>query len=77
MIIEAATGNSVETEMNSRIIKPLNLDHTYYLPYAYNEDILSQLVHGYWDIPGSSIADVTKLNISWADAAWFYAVYFT
>lgn len=66
MIIEAATGNNIASEMRSRIIDPLNLENTF---YGAGEEIPDGYVSGYLDFDGDEILDdVSITNLSWTGA---------
>lgn len=67
MIIEAATGHSVEMEIQRRLLaaNKLNLTNTYYLPYQYSSYIMKRMAHGYDD----KGRDMTSLNMSVAGAS--------
>lgn len=53
-IVEFITGHSVSEEINARIIKPLNLKHTYYITHIPKENVLPQdkkyLMSGYFGL---------------------------
>ena len=65
LIIEAATGHRLETELRRRIFRPLRLDAT---SFATGSAIDGAHAHGYTDL-GSGLADITGLSQSWAWAA--------
>ena len=71
MVIEAATGKLVEEELKTRLFEPLHLSNTYYLPVAYNDDILQRLAHGYYPAgsPSDEPNDATGYNMSLANTA--------
>lgn len=69
MIIHAVTGKSVEEEMKIRLLEPLKLSNTYYLPRAYSQAILQRMAHGYSDRFSETAQDVTDINMSMADAS--------
>jgi len=75
MIIENITGHSLGDELAIRFFKPLMLDHTYYLPGLYDDQIKQQLAHGYDFyaadyMPGTAMpVDVINQDMSWAGAA--------
>ncbi|SRR5579885_901474 len=70
MIINAVTGRSYEEEINSRLIRALNLNNTFYWPRAYDETLKKRLVHGYLDYESLGGArDVTDVNMSFANSA--------
>jgi D-alanyl-D-alanine carboxypeptidase len=67
MVIEKVTGNSLASEIQNRIIKPLHLTHTY---YATDATMPINSSHGYMDGPdGKSVVDATILGPSYAGAA--------
>lgn len=71
MIIENATGKSVNDEIKTRLTEPLQLTNTYYLPHLYSEQIMQRMMHGYSSrgyFPNEP-KDVTDTNNSWANAA--------
>ncbi len=59
MIVEAATGNSIGTELRRRIFKPLGLDHT---SYPTSSRMPGPYTHGYWVIGGPDPIDFTPLS---------------
>lgn len=65
MIIEAASKDSVEHVMETRLFKPLALTNTYYFPQI--DTILSRMVHGYSKKGTFPVEpkDITELNLSW------------
>ena len=75
MIIEAATGNSVEQELENRIIGPLHLDSTY-LPkddfdpqrWANNTALSSSLYSGVWT--AGAIASTSRDIAKWSHALY-------
>ena len=76
-IIEKITGNTVSEEINSRIIKRLNLKHTYYINTFPQENISpndkDNLMSGYFGSPDQpkfpDNTDVSEYSLSWANAA--------
>jgi D-alanyl-D-alanine carboxypeptidase len=66
MIVEAATGNSIGSELRSRIFKPLGLDHT---SYPTSSQIRGAHIHGYWAIFGPEPTDFTPLSPTLLGAA--------
>ncbi|TAL66144.1 MAG: class A beta-lactamase-related serine hydrolase, partial [Legionella sp.] len=71
MIIQNITGKLIDEEINSRIIDNLHLSNTYYHASLYDEQLLSQMAHGYSDrgfFPDEPY-DITETNISWANTA--------
>lgn len=69
MIIEKLTGNSLQEEVENRLLKPLNLNHTALLTRG--TDLPGQHSKGYvWDKDESEYSDVSNsFNVSWAWAA--------
>lgn len=65
MIIEKVTGKSYAQVLKQNILQPLNLSHTYYLPYEYPPNIRLRLAIGY----SSHNKDVSNVNMSQAGAA--------
>jgi D-alanyl-D-alanine carboxypeptidase len=59
MIVEAATGNSFESELTARIFEPLGLDHT---SYAMSPEISDPHTHGYIILEGQPPIDATPWN---------------
>jgi len=59
MIVEAATGNSIGTELRQRIFRPLGLDHT---SYPTTSRIPGSYTHGYWRLFGPEPTDFTALS---------------
>jgi D-alanyl-D-alanine carboxypeptidase len=71
MIIEAATGHSVNQELSLRLIVPLQLRDTYYFQSPYTNDAMQRMAHGYSErgyFPDEP-KDITSFNASWANAA--------
>lgn len=80
LIIEKITGNSLDHEINNRIIGPLNLTSTYfdtgYIDHVsdqhnqhdHNHSHHRQFVQGY-EQPDNHLKNVTTHNLSWAWAA--------
>lgn len=75
MLVEAITKKNIRDEMNQRLLEPLKLNDTYYLPFLYPKNIMKRMAHGYAyhggdfsppAIPGS---DVTRINLSPAGAS--------
>ncbi|HEY8455661.1 MAG TPA: serine hydrolase domain-containing protein [Actinopolymorphaceae bacterium] len=62
MLIERVTGNSVRTEFERRIFRPLRMNDTT-LPRS-NPFVLGRHLHGY--LPGEPPTDTTVYNPSWA-----------
>lgn len=73
MIIHAVTKKTTEEIINDRLLKPLQLSNTYFLPRSCNEDILPRMAHGYAsrmnEYPKLPL-DVTSYNFSYGDAAF-------
>lgn len=46
-LIERITGQTLTEEINNRILTPLHLAHTYYLPDLYSPWIAPYIIHGY------------------------------
>ncbi|NEP20271.1 MAG: beta-lactamase family protein, partial [Leptolyngbya sp. SIO4C1] len=68
MIIEAATGNDLASEIQSRIIDPLGLDNTFFS--TTKDTIPSGYISGYLDFDGNgTLDDVSIVNLSWSWAA--------
>ncbi len=71
MIVESATGNPVEQELEERVFRPLRLDHTY-LPkkdfdprrWANNTALSSSLYSSVWT--AGAIASISKDVAKWA-----------
>lgn len=61
MVVERVTGNSLVSEIRSRILNPLNLYNTYFDPY---ESLPGGTAHGY-----AGNRDYTNLNLSFAWSA--------
>jgi D-alanyl-D-alanine carboxypeptidase len=59
MIVEAATGNSIGSELRARIFKPLGLRHT---SYPTSSRINGSYTHGYLPLDESTFLDVTPLS---------------
>ncbi|WP_327640056.1 beta-lactamase family protein [Kribbella sp. NBC_00482] len=59
MIVEAATGNSIGSELRSRIFKPLGLGHT---SYPNSSQIRGSYIHGYWLLFEPEPTDFTALS---------------
>ena len=68
MIIRTVTNMSIDEEIQTRLLIPLNLSNTYYLPYSYNANILQRIAHGYLS-SANPPRDVTEVNMSVADSA--------
>lgn len=64
MIAEKVTKKSLNDLYQTFLLTPLKLNHTYYLPTIYPENIIKQMAHGY-----DGDRDVTFDNMSWANAA--------
>lgn len=74
-LVEAVTKHSFEYEMNQRIFKKYDLNHTFYLPYEYPDNIMQKMAHGYvysgsaFSPPMKSGSDMTRFNMSPAGPA--------
>lgn len=78
-IIEIITGKSVAQEITERIIKPLNLQHTYYVTTFEKDNVLSNdknnLMSGYFgmnsNLPPHILlgTDIIDYSMSWGNAA--------
>lgn len=76
-IVEAIAGKNVSEEINERIIKALNLKHTYYIANFPKEDVLlrdkKHLMSGYYgskEAPHFPIdSDIIDYTMSWGNAA--------
>lgn len=74
MLIEKLTGHTVSYEINARIIKPLQLKHTYFITHQIKASLSPYLVHGYQYQDGFTDyiplgADVTDYSLSYMNAA--------
>jgi D-alanyl-D-alanine carboxypeptidase len=65
MIIEKVSGRTYAQVLRQKILQPLDLSHTYYMPYEYPPFILRRMAKGY----SSDNKDVTNVNMSQAGAA--------
>lgn len=76
-LIERLTGQSVGEEIQQRIINPLHLTHTYYLPNLYEPNIQHILTHGYDTNVSNNIppgTDTTYYSASfWNSAGGIYS----
>ncbi|MEO1762936.1 MAG: serine hydrolase [Cyanobacteria bacterium J06629_18] len=64
LVVEAATGDNIASEIRTRIIEPLNLENTF---FAEEEEIPGGYVSGYWDFNQDGTLDnITSANLSWA-----------
>lgn len=70
-IIEVVTQNTLESELSQRILMLLHLKNTLYHPYAYEEEMLQRMAHGYseYGLFSDEPKDITHYNISWVNAA--------
>jgi D-alanyl-D-alanine carboxypeptidase len=59
MIVEAATGNTFESELTSRIFEPLGLEDT---SYSTSPEITGRHIHGYIILEGQPPIDATPWN---------------
>lgn len=71
MIIKQVTGESLEDELNQRLLGPTStlaqLDSTFYADYPYTGDQRARMVHQYAsEFPSP---DVTFMNLSWDEGA--------
>lgn len=77
LIIERATHNSYQSEIEQRFFSKLGLKSTYYSGTQYPEDILGRMVSGYFfshDADNAGLApllgkDVHRYSVSWMKAA--------
>lgn len=70
MVIAEASGKSLEENMQ-KLFNQAHLSNTYYIPSAYNEQMMQQMAHGYSEsgmFPNEP-RDVTYINMSMAGAA--------
>ncbi|MDT9699096.1 serine hydrolase domain-containing protein [Streptomyces sp. P17] len=69
MLIKKLTGNSLHTEYENRIIKPLKLSDTFYVHPG--TKIPGRHARGYLtpDTPGAALVDATEQTVSWAQSA--------
>ncbi|QYO64105.1 serine hydrolase [Leptolyngbya sp. 7M] len=66
LIIEQVTGNSIATEIRSRILDPLGMQQTYFATAESGPNPVS----GYWDVNNDGqFDDVSNLSLSWAWSA--------
>lgn len=65
LIVEELTGNTLEKEIEERIIKKLDLKNTFFVPRS---DMIKGLCHGYMLEKGKYV-DWTNLDMSWGWAA--------
>jgi D-alanyl-D-alanine carboxypeptidase len=63
MIIEKVTGHDLDQEVEARILCPLGLTRTY-VPGRDETRIRGSHVHGYLDVPGRGLVDVSDFNSS-------------
>ncbi|MCR3753787.1 serine hydrolase domain-containing protein [Lentzea californiensis] len=63
MIIEKVTGHGYGHEVDKRIVRPLGLTKTY-VPGRNETGIRGAHVHGYLDVPGQGLVDVSDFNTS-------------
>lgn len=70
-IIKIITQNTLDFELNRRIIEPLHLKNTVYFPYAPNKEILERMAHGYseYGLFPDEPKDITSDNLSFLSAA--------
>ncbi len=72
MVVEKLTGQSLASEMRTRLFLPLHLMHTYYAAYHLSPAVRRALVHAYADMRDSDIplgTDVSDYSISLYGAA--------
>lgn len=73
MLLESLYKKTYQQLLQTKIIQPLKLNHTFYPSPAYSSDILKRMVHGYgynvYENPELVGRDVTENNLSWAGAA--------
>lgn len=71
IIVYAATGNSIEHEIKTRLINPTHLSNTYYISGEYSKEIVNLMPHSYSRTKRFSDEpkDVTDSNMSWGNAA--------
>lgn len=72
LLIEKLTGLSFTDEINQNILAPFQNagDETYYYASVYPDNILANMIHGYYSPPGSlEPEDVTNYNMSSAASA--------
>ncbi len=62
LIVEAVTGNSMSREMRSRLFRPLGLRST---TYPNRGLIRTRHSHGYLNVPGQPLQDVTDISPSY------------
>ena len=68
MIVEAATGNSLNAEMDRRIFKPLGLTNTF---LAGGEEVPEGVIHGYGTLPDGTNFDIAEIpNTVFDTASW-------
>lgn len=73
LIVEKATQTTFQDAVIKRIIKPLNLENTFYPTPVIDAAIMARQAHGYYfnqyDNPALVGEDVTSNNLSWAGTA--------
>lgn len=73
MMIEKATRNSFQKEIEERLIKPAHLSDTFYPIPSIDKKVAARLAHGYGYNPYTNPElvgkDMQKSNLSWAGAA--------
>jgi D-alanyl-D-alanine carboxypeptidase len=62
LIVRAATGNPIGTELNRRLFKPLGLHAT---TFSTSGHIAGAHAHGYFVVPNRPLQDVTGVSPSW------------
>lgn len=63
MVIERVTGRGYGREVDDRVLRPLGLTRTY-VPEPNETRIRGSHVHGYLDVPGRGLVDVSDFNTS-------------
>ncbi len=66
-IIETVTKNSLKNEINKRILKPLDLKHTFYIEHLAKEELP---IEEYNKLAASYSSDIVGLNISDTSLSW-------
>ncbi|MFC3907914.1 serine hydrolase domain-containing protein [Legionella dresdenensis] len=71
LIIEQVSGSELTGQLKARLIEPLQLQDTFYLPASYSPQIMERMAHGYSDrgyFPDEP-KDITDFSHSWTNAA--------
>ncbi|HEX7309272.1 serine hydrolase domain-containing protein [Lentzea sp.] len=63
MLVEEVTGHDYGREVEKRILRPLHLTDTY-VPGRNETALRGAHVHGYLDVPGRGLVDVSDINTS-------------